>query len=80
MRQTYQLEPFEQRQFWKLRPVQGEALFFWGKIARNRGLDPTSLITDGRNGKFTGLPLNHDQHWCYPIPLRCSKKPVYKGI
>lgn len=80
MRRKYQLEPVEQRQFSKLRPLQGEAFAFWGKVARARGLDPRTLITDGRNGEFTALPLGHDKHWCYPFALRCSKKPVYKGI
>jgi hypothetical protein len=75
MRQQHQLTPHEQRKFARLRPFQGEALAFWSYVARVRGLDPTTVISNGLN--FTALPSGHGKHWCYPTKLKCSKKPVY---
>lgn len=75
LRKTYQLEPHEVRQFYRLRPLPGVALSFWKNVADARGLDYKSLITDGRS--FSGLPKDHGKQWCYPIPLACKRKARY---
>lgn len=78
MRNTFTMTEIETAQFYRLRPNQGEAIAFWNRVAQRRELDPKSMITEGHFGRFTALPLNHGKHWCFPIPLKCQKKPVYK--
>ena len=75
MRTKHQLTDVELSKFRRLPPYQNEALSFWRWIAKSRNLDPKTLITNGRD--FTGLPVGHGKHWCFPIPLKCRKKPVY---
>lgn len=77
-RQTFQLTDLEKKQFVKLRrePFPGEAWRFWKAVAARRELDPASLIT--RGDYFTALPLGHNKAWCFPIPLKCVNKPVYR--
>lgn len=76
MRQAFELTHIELTQFNRLRPIQGEALAFWARVARRRELDPESVISDGL--KFTALPVGHGKHWCWPLALQCKKKAVYK--
>lgn len=75
MRTKHQLSDIEFNKFRRLQPYQGEAVSFWKWIAKTRNLDPNSLITNGRD--FTGLPVGHGKQWCFPIVLKCRKKPVY---
>lgn len=77
-RQFYSLTKQELYQFRKLRPIEGEAIDFWAKVAISRGLDPQTIISD-RKG-FSGLPENHGKPWCYPMRLKCRKRPVYEGF
>jgi hypothetical protein len=67
------LNPIELRRFRKLQNVSGEAQNFWWSIARNRGLDPGSLVTI--DGVTSGLPQGHDKYWCWPFGLKCKHKP-----
>ena len=76
MREKHQLNPIELRKFQRLAPFQGEAVAFWSWVARSRNLDPKSIISNGQN--FTALPIGHGKHWCFPTPLKCKNKPVYK--
>lgn len=75
MRKEYILTTVELIQFKWLRPFPGEALAFWEKVATARQLDCKTVISNGE--KFTALPLNHGKHWCFPIAIKCKKKPVY---
>ena len=75
MREKHELTPIEFAKFKRLQPYQGEAVSFWKWIARQRNLDPKSLLTDGKF--FTGLPVGHKVDWCFPIPIKCKKKAVY---
>lgn len=77
MRTKHQLTAIELAKFNRLQPFQGEALSFWKWIAKSRNLDPKSLITNGRD--FTGLPVGHKLPWCFPLPIKCRKKPSYAG-
>lgn len=63
----------EQRRFRKLRPISGEAQNFWWKVARDRGLDPGSVLTV--DGVTSGLPKEHTKHWCWPYAARYKSKP-----
>lgn len=64
----------ENREFRRLKPVPNVAFTFWERVAKLRDLDPGSIVwTDG---KLTGLPLRHNQHWCYPVPLKCKVDPA----
>lgn len=76
MRKAFELTHIELAQFHRLRPIQGEALAFWGRVAKRRELDPKSMITDGL--KFTALPVGHKLNWCFPSALYCKKKAVYR--
>jgi hypothetical protein len=75
MRKKFELDPRERDQFERLRPIQGEALAFWARVAARRELDPKSVISAGYN--FTALPKGHGKWWSFPIPLKCKKQPVY---
>lgn len=75
MRQKFRLSLTEYRQFSRLKPFEGEAFQFWCRVAKSRGLDPASIISNGEY--FTGLPKDHGKHWCFPIPLKCQRKPSY---
>jgi hypothetical protein len=79
MRKTYNLTAIELKQFQGLRriwpPSPGPAMEFWAKVAVARNLDPKSVISEGAT--FTALPEGHGMPWCYPMPLKCSKKAVY---
>lgn len=59
--------------FNNIRPFQGEALSFWRRVAEVRNLDPKSILS--LNDKFTALPTGHEHHWCYPLALKCKRKP-----
>lgn len=76
MRAKFELSHDEQQKFRRLQPYQGEALAFWATVARSRGLDPKSVLSDAPS--FSGLALGHGKHWCFPAPIECKKKPVYK--
>lgn len=78
MRSNYTMTNGEALQFNRLRPYLGEAIAFWTKAARARGLDPKSVISEGHNGKFTALPKDHGKNWNYPSALKCKKRVVYK--
>lgn len=79
MRQTFQLNEIEKKQFARLRrePFPGVAWRFWRSVADRRGVDSKSLISRGEY--FTALPIGHNKAWCFPIPLKCSKRPKYEG-
>jgi len=83
MREQYYLTPIELSRFYRIRPFQNEALGFWSWVARSRGLDPKTVISEStgqpgaRQIRFTALPLGHGKEWCFPLPLKCKKKPVY---
>lgn len=72
-RQSHQLSDLESKQFYNLRPFPGDAWSFWRRAASVRGLDPETLITKGE--VFSGLPVGHGKHWCFPIPLECKGRP-----
>lgn len=76
LRRKFTLSDTEQRQFGRLRPMEGEAFRFWEQVAQARGLDPDSILSNCES--FTALPLGHNKDWCFPIPLKCVKKAVYK--
>ena len=75
LRQSFQLTPQEQKRFRRLKPVEGEAMSFWQRAAHVRGMDPETVISNGRG--FTALPYGHGKQWCYPIPLKCKRRPIY---
>lgn len=75
MRTKHQLTPIELAKFNRLPPYQGEAIAFWKWIAKTRNLDSRSIVSTGQN--FTALPVGHGKHFCYPLSLKCKKKPVY---
>lgn len=76
MRKTSSLTPAEIGQFNWLKPIPGDALAFWAKVAQVRNLDPKSMLTNGKT--FTALPVGHGKHFCWPLSLQCKKKPNYK--
>lgn len=76
MRKTFKLNDGQLAQFKRLRPLQNEAHSFWKGIAKLEGLDPASIISNAPS--FSGLPLGHGKPWCFPIPLKCVKRPVYR--
>jgi hypothetical protein len=79
MREQYHLTPIELRKFNRIPPFQNEALGFWSWVARSRGLDPETVISESNSQqvRFTALPIGHGKAWCYPMPLKCKKKPNY---
>lgn len=75
MRKEYILTTVELIQFKWLRPLPGEALAFWEKVAAARQLDWKTVISNGEI--FSALPLGHGKPWCSPMTIKCKKKPVY---
>jgi hypothetical protein len=76
-RVEFKLSRAEQDHFNDLRPLPGEALDFWRAVAVTRGLDPQTILPVRLGGwDFTGLPVGHSHHWCWPIPLKCKHKPA----
>ena len=75
MRNTYELTPAEFGQFRWLEPEPGVAIEFWAKVAKARGLDYTTIVSDGKT--FTAMPLGHGKQFCWPLKLKCSKRPKY---
>ena len=75
MRKQYQLTPFEFKVFQRLAPFPGVAFSFWKRVADARGLDYKTIISNGQS--FTALPVGHAKPWCWPIALKCKKKPAY---
>lgn len=75
MRKEYTLSNAEMIAFKWLRPFPGEALTFWEKVAAARQLDWKTVISNGEI--FSALPLNHGKVWCFPMTIKCKKKPVY---
>lgn len=53
---------------------EGAAFRFWCKVAAARKLDPATIIATDE--QFTALPLNHNKHWCWPMPRRCANPPI----
>lgn len=74
MRKTFELNEIERAAFKRLRPIQDEAVSFWNRAAIRRRLDPESVISSSNT--FSALPLGHDKHWCWPLHLKCRKKPA----
>ena len=76
-RRKHVLSAEEQREFAALRaqhdPDPADVWHFWWRAALARGLDPGSLVTAAPD--FTGLPVGHGQHWCWPSPLACRQRP-----
>jgi hypothetical protein len=77
-RQHFALTSQEYDEFLHLRPIPGEAFDFWRKVARDRKVDPGSIISEF--GRFTALPLGHRDHWCHPAPLHLSSRPRVSQI
>lgn len=75
MRNKFQLTAIEFRKFRNLNPFPGEAFGFWKKVAKDRGLDYKTFITNGEH--FTAMALNHGKHFCWPLALNCKKKAAY---
>lgn len=76
MRKTLNLNDGQMEQFRRLRPLQNEAHTFWKAIAKLNELDPVSIISNAPS--FSGLPLGHQKQWCFPILLKCVKRPAYR--
>lgn len=76
MRNTFALTTTERSEFYRLRALPGEAVEFWQKVAVARGLDPYSVISNGNT--FTALSKGHGKQWCYPLPLKNKRNPLYK--
>jgi hypothetical protein len=76
MRLQFELSFAEVRERQRLLPNPGVLIEFWAKVANARSVDRKTIISEGI--KFSALPLGHDKHWCWPIPLKCKKKPVYR--
>lgn len=77
-RKTYNLTTQEMRDLFQIRTGQNaeKVWDFWREIAESRGLDYQSIIgSETVQGAFTALPLGHNKHWCYPIPLKCIRQP-----
>lgn len=74
LRHKIELTDAERQLFRKLPPLPGAAFRFWHTVAGARGLDSETILTDDR-GVSTALPLGHKKHWCWPIPLKCMRKP-----
>ena len=75
MRKAFKLNHAEWRQVRALPPVQGIALQWWHNKAISLGLDPKTLLMCDDGWRFTGLPLGHGKHWCWPIDLKCRFIP-----
>lgn len=70
MRKAYELTAAEKRSLDRAPPIEGRAFAIWHQIAEERGLDVHSLLSTGPL-TFTGLPLGHGKHWCFPSSLKC---------
>jgi hypothetical protein len=75
MRTSFQLTPREADQFYRLRALPGEAFAFWKQVAKERKLDPKTILSEAP--KFSGMALGHGKQWCFPHALLCKKKPTY---
>ncbi len=73
MRKTFKLTSDERYRFRRLKPLPHQAFDFWKEVAKDRNLDPASIMwTDG---ELSGLPLGHGKWWCFPVPLKCKIDP-----
>ncbi len=68
-RQRYDLTDIEIQKRQRLPDYPGAAFSFWRNVARDRGLDPSSVIAYFNN--FTALPAGHEAPWCAPLPIKC---------
>jgi hypothetical protein len=75
LRKKYMLTGPEFKEFKNLRPEPGLAWAFWGKVANARGLDYCSIVSNGET--FTALAKNSGADFCYPLKLKCKRRPVY---
>lgn len=81
MRQKHQLTQAELVE-WRALPQDSteearatEAWLFWNRVCVARGLDSGSLLAGPTPDKFSGLPSDHDKHWCHPMALTCKRPP-----
>ena len=75
LRKEYTLTDPEFKEFWRLTPEPDVAWKFWGRVAHARGLDYRSIVSNGET--FTALEKNCGAHFCYPLKLKCKRRPVY---
>jgi len=72
-RVTFKLSSDERYRLRRLKPLPGQAFKFWETVAETRGIDPASIMWI--DGEYSGLPVGHKHHWCYPVPLVCKVDP-----
>lgn len=59
-------------------PLSGKlARDWWRAKAQAAGMDPGSVIAG--QWKWSGLPVGHGKHWCYPVSLACATRPEFTG-
>ena len=75
LRNEYMLTDSEFKEFNNLIPEPDHAWKFWGRVAHVRGLDYRSIVSNGET--FTALEKNCGAHFCYPLKLKCKRRPVY---
>ena len=78
IRESYVLTTEEKDRRRNLPARIGAAFAFWEEVARARNLDYRTIMTDMESMgyvRFTGLPLGHGMHWCWPRPLKCRTDP-----
>jgi len=73
MRQQHQLTQEEIKEFKQLHP-NSDVWRFWSRVAMARGLDYKTLLSIPYTHNFTGLPIGHEKHWCWPSPLNVTTK------
>jgi hypothetical protein len=81
LRNSYSLTDKETKKFSALPQEEGHAWEFWATVARQRGLDPYSIIGDaeGDGTRFSAMPYGHGKDWCWPMPLKCQRKARWNG-
>ena len=75
-RVIFTLSPQENRKRRRLKPQPGAAFSFWKDKAQELGLDHRTIMM-GDEEHYSGLPLGHNRHWCYPYDLICKERPEY---
>ena len=73
-RLNFTLTKSEENDFYRIKPLPGEAYDFWKKVADERDLDYRTIISSNY-GTFSGLKRGHNTYWCYPFLLKCKFNP-----
>ena len=76
-RQTFTLDRHEIDAFNRLPLRDGDAFTFWRSVAVARNLDYKTILNGLIPYEFSALPLGHGKPWCWPMPLKMSKRAVY---